>query len=245
VSTARTPARHVHRAKDPDQPFVVRKSRIAGRGAFATRRIRKGTRIIEYLGERITHKEADRRYDDAAMAQHHTFLFAVDGTHVIDAAVRGNDARFINHSCDPNCEAIDEDGHIFIEAIRNIQPGDELTYDYQFERDADGEMDEAHYPCFCGTAKCRGTILAETKEEKKEKGEKGERRGGKKKRDQKKRDKKKRDQKKREKKKGKHNKDTPRDTATGGTRDKTTGTTQTKATGTTRRTSVGTGRRGR
>jgi uncharacterized protein len=169
VSKARTPARHVHRAKDPEQPFVVRKSRISGKGAFATRRIRKGQRIIEYLGERITHKEADRRYDDEAMSQHHTFLFAIDGTHVIDAAVRGNDARFINHSCEPNCEAIDEDGHIFIEAIRHIGPGTELTYDYQFERDEDGDMDESRYPCFCGTPSCRGTILAPVEKAKKAK----------------------------------------------------------------------------
>jgi uncharacterized protein len=161
VSKARTPARHTH--KEADHPFVVKKSTIAGKGAFATRRIRKGTRIIEYLGERITHKEADRRYDDAAMQQHHTFLFSVDGTHVIDAAVGGNDARFINHACDPNCEAVDEDGHIFIEAITNIQPGTELTYDYQFERDEEGELDEANYPCYCGAASCRGTILAPAK----------------------------------------------------------------------------------
>src|SRR5690606_19557606 len=133
VTKARTPKRHTH--KTPDHPFVIRKSKIAGKGAFATRRIRKGQRIIEYIGERITHKEADRRYDDEAMANHHTFLFSIDDTHVIDAAVRGNDARFLNHACDPNCEAIDEDGHIFIEAIKNISVGQELTYDYQFERE--------------------------------------------------------------------------------------------------------------
>jgi hypothetical protein len=143
---------------------VIKKSAIAGRGAFATRRIRKGQRIIEYLGERITHVEADRRYDDEAMSEHHTFLFAIDGTHVIDGAVNGNDARFINHSCDPNCEAVDEDGHIFVEAITNIQPGTELTYDYQFERGEDeDELDESRYPCRCGTARCRGTILAPRK----------------------------------------------------------------------------------
>jgi uncharacterized protein len=168
VTKARTPKRHTH--KVPDHPFAVRKSRIAGKGAFATVRIRKGQRIIEYVGERITHKEADRRYDDTAMAQHHTFLFSIDDTHVIDAAVNGNDARFINHACDPNCEAVDEDGHIFIEAIKNIQPGTELTYDYQFERDdADDPEVEALYPCRCGSTKCRGTILLATKKKKRKK----------------------------------------------------------------------------
>ncbi len=159
MSKGRTPARRTH--KQSDLPFVIKKSTIAGRGAFATRRIRTGQRIVEYIGERITHVEADRRYDDEAMPEHHTFLFAIDGTHVIDGSVNGNDARFINHSCDPNCEAVDEDGHIFVEAIKNIQPGSELTYDYQFERgEDDDELDESRYPCRCGTARCRGTILA-------------------------------------------------------------------------------------
>lgn len=165
MTKARTPKRRTHTA--PSHPFVVRKSRIAGKGAFATKRIRKGQRIIEYVGERITHRDADRRYDDEAMRQHHTFLFSVDETHVIDASVNGNDARFINHACDPNCEAVDEDGHIFIEAIKNIQPGTELTYDYQFERDdADDPEVEARYPCRCGSSQCRGTILAKPKQKK-------------------------------------------------------------------------------
>ncbi|MBX6331659.1 MAG: SET domain-containing protein-lysine N-methyltransferase [Gemmatimonadaceae bacterium] len=148
--------------------FEVRASRIQGRGAFALRRIRKGTRIIEYTGEAISHEEADRRYDDDAMERHHTFLFTLDDKTVIDAARGGNEARFINHSCDPNCEAVIEDGHIYIEAIRTIQPGEELVYDYQYERapDAD-ESDEARYPCRCGSPKCRGTILAPAKPKKK------------------------------------------------------------------------------
>ena len=111
-----------------NQPyFEIRTSPIQGRGAFATRRIRKGTRLIEYVGERISHAEADRRYDDDTMKRHHTFLFTLNNRTVIDAGVNGNEARFINHSCDPNCQAIEEDGRIFIEAIRNIQPGTELT----------------------------------------------------------------------------------------------------------------------
>ena len=150
--------------------FEIRSSRIQGRGAFALRRIRKGTRLIEYLGEAISHDEADRRYDDDTMKRHHTFLFTLDDETVIDAARGGNEARFINHSCDPNCEAVIEDGHIYIEAIRTIQPGEELVYDYQYERapDAD-ESDEARYPCRCGSPNCRGTILAPAKPKKKAK----------------------------------------------------------------------------
>jgi hypothetical protein len=144
--------------------FEIRSSPIQGRGAFATRRIRKGTRLIEYVGERISHAEADRRYDDDTMKRHHTFLFTLNNRTVIDAGVNGNEARFINHSCDPNCEAVIDSGHIYIETTRTIQPGQELVYDYQYERapDAD-ESDEARYPCRCGAPNCRGTILAPPK----------------------------------------------------------------------------------
>ena len=153
------------RPSRPAQPyFEIRRSAIQGRGAFALRRIRRGTRIIEYTGEHISNEEADRRYDDERMTRHHTFLFVLDGDTVVDAAVGGNEARFINHSCDPNCEAVIDDGHIYIEAVRTIQPGEELVYDYRYERDADAdESDEARYPCRCGASSCRGTILAPRK----------------------------------------------------------------------------------
>ena len=144
--------------------FEIRDSSIQGRGAFALREIRRGTRIIEYTGERISHAEADRRYDDESMERHHTFLFTVNRRTVIDAAVNGNDARFINHSCDPNCEAVIEDGRIFIEAIRAIHPGQELAYDYQYERTGSiDESDASRYVCRCGAKNCRGTILAPVK----------------------------------------------------------------------------------
>jgi uncharacterized protein len=141
--------------------FELRDSPIQGLGAFATRRIRKGTRIIEYTGEHITQDEADERYDDEAMARHHTFLFTLDENTVIDAAVDGNEARFINHSCEPNCEALIEDGKIFIFALKDIPPSQELSYDYAYER-AEGmdEESEEIYTCRCGTKSCRGTILA-------------------------------------------------------------------------------------
>lgn len=141
--------------------YAVRRSPIAGKGAFATRLIRKGERIVEYKGEHITSAEADRRYDDDDETQpHHTFLFEVDEDDVIDATYGGNSSRYINHSCNPNCEAVIEDGRVFIEALRTIREGDELLYDYNYI------LDEAHtarvkkrYPCYCGAKNCRGTIL--------------------------------------------------------------------------------------
>lgn len=148
-------------ASRPRTPsFEVRTSPIAGLGVFAARRIRKGTRIIEYVGRRITSAEADALYDDDSMAQHHTVLFAVDDDTVIDAAVDGNEARFINHACAPNCEAVNEDGRIFIEALADIAPGVELVYDYSLARDE--PWDESWrklYACHCGAPDCRGIIL--------------------------------------------------------------------------------------
>lgn len=140
--------------------FAVRNSKIQGKGAFAVRRIRKGQRIIEYVGERIGPDEESRRYDEAKMKRHHTFLFGIDNKVSIDAAVGGNAARFINHSCDPNCEAVEEDKRIFIEAIKNIQPGTELVYDYNFTVEPPITVEEIeYYECRCGSTKCRGTIL--------------------------------------------------------------------------------------
>src|SRR5688500_539905 len=142
-------------------PYDVRRSEIQGRGAFANRKIRKGERIVEYKGERITNEESDRRYPIPAPGQrHHTFLFELDEKTCVDAAVGGNSARFINHSCDPNCDTVIETGHIYVEANRDIEKGEELAYDYWFS------LDEPHtpankkrYPCRCGSKKCRGTIL--------------------------------------------------------------------------------------
>jgi SET domain-containing protein len=150
-------------------PFELRQSPIAGIGAFATRPIKKGTRIIEYTGERISNTEADRRYDEDKMPSHHTFLFTLNRRTVVDAAVGGNEARFINHSCAPNCEAVIVDGkRIFIEALRDIPVGVELVYDYQFERtDEHTAKDERFYACHCGAPECRGTMLVPKKRKKK------------------------------------------------------------------------------
>lgn len=146
--------------------FEVRSSHIQGFGAFAVRPIPNGTRIIEYTGERITHDEADARYDDTAMERHHTFLFTVDEKTVIDAMREGNDSRYINHSCEPNCETVVEEGRIFIDAIRDIAPGEELFFDYAYERDGNEDPDaEKRYACRCGAKTCRKTILAPPAEE--------------------------------------------------------------------------------
>jgi len=135
----------------------VRRSGIHGRGVFAATFLPKGARIIEYKGKRISEAEADRKYDDA---DPHTFLFLLDGEIVIDANYEGNSARWINHSCDPNCEPVEEKGRMFIHAIRDIPPGAELTYDYNLT------VEERHtpslkrrYACGCGARKCRGTML--------------------------------------------------------------------------------------
>ena len=142
-------------------PFAIRRSPIAGHGAIATRRIRKGQRIIEYLGEIISQKESERRYPDGENNDnHHTFLFEIDDKKVIDASYDGNEARFINHACQPNCEAIDEEGRIFIFARKNIQPGIELVYDYNYPRErGDGPEEAGQYPCRCGSRRCRGSIM--------------------------------------------------------------------------------------
>ena len=138
----------------------VRHSRIHGKGVFAAKRIPKGTRVIEYLGDRITHAEADARYDEHDPNDNHTFLFIVDKKTVIDAGVGGNAARFINHSCDGNCESVIEDRRVFIETTRVVQKGEELGYDYEIGREKDDppNVDEI-FACRCGSPKCRGTML--------------------------------------------------------------------------------------
>jgi len=138
----------------------LRRSAIHGLGGFATRDIPKGTRIIEYAGERINNAEADRRYDDESMTRHHTFLFVLNSRTCVDAAFEGNEARFLNHSCDPNCEAVITRGRIWIEALKPIPAGTELVYDYQYEDDPEyTEADLRFYACRCGAENCRGTIV--------------------------------------------------------------------------------------
>jgi uncharacterized protein len=141
-------------------PLVeARDSAIHGRGVYAVARIKKGARILEYLGERISHAEADLRYERKA-DDGHTFLFIASNRTVIDAGVGGNDARFINHSCNPNCETVIEGSRVYIDAIRDIKPGEELGYDYQLTWESTDDPEElALYACRCGAKKCRGTML--------------------------------------------------------------------------------------
>ena len=135
----------------------VRQSAVHGRGVFAARPIRKGRRIIEYTGRRVAWKSIPADVNGT-----HTFLFGInDGTDVIDPEIGGNEARWINHSCDPNCDAVVEDGRIWIETVRDVAAGEELAYDYAYV------LEERHtpaakrrFPCHCGAATCRGTILA-------------------------------------------------------------------------------------
>ncbi len=158
-TTVRTPTPQL--ANEHSRYFDVRKSGIQGKGAFANRKIRKGQRIIEYAGERISNDEADTRYDETKMRRHHTFLFTLTPRVVIDGNVNGNESIYINHSCEPNCEAVIEDGHIWIHALRTIQPDEELTYDYQYERTGDESEEELEkfYKCRCGAPGCRGSIM--------------------------------------------------------------------------------------
>jgi len=143
--------------------YSVRNSGIHGRGVFATEKIRKGTVIVEYKGKRRSWDEAMSRPDSDPGDSAHTFLFELDDGSVIDAGVRGNAARWINHSCDPNCATFeDEAGRVFIEAKRKIQPGEELCYDYRLAIDGRlSKRERAQYICRCGAAKCRGSLLVD------------------------------------------------------------------------------------
>ncbi len=175
-----------HFAGSRSLAFTIRTSKIQGKGAFATRVIRKGERIIEYLGECIDDEESDIRYPDGDMGRHHTFLFAIgDGGRVLDAGPLDWPAKYINHSCDPNCEATEEDdGRVFIAALRKIEVGTELLYDYAYERTPDHTPeDEKLYHCRCGAAKCRGSILAPPKKKKDKNGKKSKKKDKKHKKD--------------------------------------------------------------
>jgi SET domain-containing protein len=139
----------------------VRRSGVHGKGVFATAPIPKGEMIIEYKGEVITWAQALRRHPHNPDDPNHTFYFHIDDSRVLDANVNGNSARWINHSCQPNCEADEVDGRVFVKSLRNLKAGEELFYDYGLV------IDERYTPklkkqfaCHCGTRKCRGTMLA-------------------------------------------------------------------------------------
>ena len=146
----------------------VRKSGVHGKGVFALRPIAAGQRLIEYKGQLITWRQALSRHPHDPHDPHHTFYFHLDDKHVIDAKVGGNAARWINHSCEPNCVAdqVDDEnprkgGRVFIKALQDLQPGEELFYDYGLVIDARYTPKlKKEYACRCGSSQCRGTMLA-------------------------------------------------------------------------------------
>ncbi|HAF02980.1 MAG TPA: SET domain-containing protein-lysine N-methyltransferase [Spartobacteria bacterium] len=152
--TRKNPAKT--KTRKPASRIEVRKSGVHGRGVYATKPISKDTRIIEYTGKRILWETVPADLDDP-----HTFLFGLDnGKEVIDPATGGNEARWINHSCDPNCEAIEENERVFIYALRHLRPGEELFYDYALQVDEPRTKEvEKECECNCRSPKCRGTML--------------------------------------------------------------------------------------
>jgi len=139
----------------------TRRSGVHGKGVFALQHIAEGEVLIEYLGEVISWPEAQARHPHDPTDPNHTFYFHLSESHVIDALVGGNSARWINHACSPNCEADEKGGRIFIRALRNIDAGEELNYDYGLVIDERYTPKlKAEYPCWCGAGNCRGTLLA-------------------------------------------------------------------------------------
>jgi hypothetical protein len=130
--------------------LIIRSSDIHASGCFTTTAIRKGARVAEYTGPLLTKAEADAAYKNARI----TYLFGLgDGSMVIDGQCT---AKYINHSCEPNCESVEKNGRVWIKAIKNIAAGEEITYDYCLY---DGDEDEA--VCNCGAVNCRGTMYSE------------------------------------------------------------------------------------
>jgi hypothetical protein len=163
-----TSAQAARRQPKPAAPrgrrIQVRRSGVHGKGVFALQPIAAGETIIEYTGELITWKEALRRHPHDPAQPNHTFYFHIDDQHVIDANVGGNAARWINHACDTNCEADERDGRVFIQATRDIAPGEELFYDYGLVIDERYTPKlKKEYACHCGSRRCRGTLLAPKK----------------------------------------------------------------------------------
>lgn len=146
-----------------DSWHVVQRSTLHGNGVFAARDIPAGTRILSYAGKRITPQEADAIHPVNPDDPFHTFFFALSSGMVIDGGRRGNDARWINHACAPNCQAEEnaKGTKVRIVALRDIAKGEELFYDYGLV--LDGRLTKslkAQYRCLCGAATCRGTMLA-------------------------------------------------------------------------------------
>jgi SET domain-containing protein len=149
------------KSSPPRQRIQTRRSGVHGKGVYALVDLAEGETLIEYTGEIISWDEALLRHPHDPKDPHHTFYFHIDEDRVIDAKYGGNSSRWINHSCDPNCVADEEGGRVFIRALRNIPAGSELFYDYGLVIDEPYTKKlKADYPCWCGSANCRGTLLA-------------------------------------------------------------------------------------
>ncbi len=151
---------------------IVKRSKLHGNGIFASRAIPEGTTILEYKGKRLTPDEADALHPTNPDDPFHTFFFAISNGKVIDGGQRGNDARWINHSCTPNCEAQENQtgSRVYIVALRDIKKGEELFYDYGLVLDEKiTKTLKAQYGCLCGSPDCRGTMLALPKKKAKKK----------------------------------------------------------------------------
>jgi uncharacterized protein len=162
--------------------IAVRRSGVHGKGVYAVAPIKAGERVVEYKGERISWKEALRRHPHDPSEPNHTFYFALEAGGVIDGKIDGNSARWINHSCAPNCEAEEVEGRVYVHALRDIEPEEELFYDYGLVIDARlTKKLKREYACHCGASTCRGTLLATTQEavDKKKKKDKKDARSGK------------------------------------------------------------------
>ena len=151
-------------AKADSPAYEVRRSDIHGNGVFARRTIEAGERIVEYTGERITSDESAIRAEQGGGPVNHTFFFSLADGNVIDGGSGGNDARFINHACEPNCEAYEEDGKVFIYALQEIEKGEELNYNYAliYEERHTAAVKKL-FECRCGAPSCTGTMLAPKK----------------------------------------------------------------------------------
>jgi SET domain-containing protein len=139
----------------------IRRSSVHGKGVFALQALAEGETIIEYVGEVISWPEAQARHPHDPQNPNHTFYFHIDEQRVIDGLHGGNASRWINHACEPNCQADENEGRVFIRALRNIMAGEELSFDYglMVEERYTPKL-KAEYACWCGAASCRGTMLA-------------------------------------------------------------------------------------
>jgi len=143
--------------------WFKKKSSLHGSGLFAAFDIKKGAQVIEYIGDKITKKEGDKRAEkQIKKAQKNknngmVYVFELNNKYDIDGGVARNYARFINHSCDPNCEVEINDNQIWISSIKRIKKGLELTYNYGYPFDSDFE----DHICKCGAKKCVGYILSD------------------------------------------------------------------------------------